>query len=116
MFTISPTTHGCTLGFIAKRRSDGERVALTAGHCIHDDPDRRWSSKFASNGISANIGFAGNYQNGGSTDAGIIHIDPNGLFDKSKPWVVVGRSNPSHTSVNTAYRIRGTRAPKEGAS
>lgn len=113
VLTIAPS-YECTIGFIAKRRSDGARVALTAGHCIAHDPDRLWSSKFASNGITANIGSPGNYQLGGSTDAGIIHIDPDRLFHRTKPWVVVGRSNPSHTSVNTAYRIRGTREPKVG--
>jgi hypothetical protein len=101
-----PQFQECTLGFIARSRSDNKLYAFTAGHCAHFTPGGVWRAIF--DGQYHDIGPVHNYAYGPVGDMAILSITNPGGW-KPRAWVWVHQS--SETTNDEEYYISGTRYP-----
>jgi hypothetical protein len=105
---------GCTLGFLARSRSDGKLYAFTAGHCVYNRASSTiYSTLFTDNSVH-NIGPMHNYVFGRLGDAAILRVT-NEEGWRARAWVSVvdsvANGGVAGTEFNDQYPIR-----RDGAS
>lgn len=114
--------YGCTLGFLARSRTDSRLYGLTAGHCLKDQAASTITFSRAKDDSRIPLGTRHNYVYGAAGDAGIINIsDPKtreAAIACQCSWVTVLASPDNGgvpgTSANERYKILRDGTSTEG--
>jgi len=92
---------GCTLGFLARSRTDNLLYAFTAGHCLDGSASTTYWTQF-STGSQHDIGPRHNFVLGADGDAGIIRVT-NEPGWSARAWVYVLSSTGNDGVAGTVY-------------